>query len=92
MALLFFLLIALPIAASQKLFPHGKENGDTVIIESQKQINRLSYGDTDNGIKVIDTPNFPFYQRKTNNNKIQVKPFTFVILHWKIIFTLIHSK
>lgn len=86
MALLFFLLIALPIAASQKLFPHGKENGDTVIIDSQKQINRLSYGDTDNGIKVIDTPNFPFYQRKTNNNKIQLSTNGYIVFGSNKIF------
>lgn len=71
MKILISFLIILPFALSTQLFPHGKSAGDIALVVSNDNTNTLTTGDTDDGIKVITTPNIPFFQRR-QNHKVQV--------------------
>ena len=55
-------------ALATQLFSYGTNSGDTVLIDMTANI---SVVDLDDGIKLINTVNFPFFDLK-DNKKIQV--------------------
>lgn len=85
MKILISFLPILPFVLSMQLFPHGKSAGDIALVVSNDNTNTLTTGDTDDGIKVITTPNIPFFQRR-QNHKVQISTNGYIVFGDECIY------